>query len=152
MILDAKNIENLTQLTTDVCIVGSGAAGITLALELRRCNIDVVVLTGGRERETSADRDLYRGVADVEHPHEPLEENRRRVFGGTTVAWGGRCIPLEPAGFDFASRPWIPNSGWPVPYAEIRPHFDRAMELCEAGPFSFDAGAVFSSGSGSSPG
>ena len=143
MILDAKNIENLARLTTDVCIVGSGAAGITLAVELKRCNIDVVVLTGGRERETSADRDLYRGVADVEHPHEPLEENRRRVFGGTTVAWGGRCIPLEP--IDFASRPWIPNSGWPVPYAEIRPHFDRAMELCEAGPFSFDAGAVFSS-------
>lgn len=142
MILDAKNIENLAQLTTDVCIVGSGAAGITLALELSRRNIDVVVLTGGRERESAADRDLYRGTPDAGHPHEPLEENRRRVFGGTTVAWGGRCIPLEP--IDFSPRPWVPNSGWPVPYAEVRPYFDRAMELCEAGPFSFDAADVFS--------
>ena len=142
MILDANSIANLGQLATDVAIVGSGAAGITLALELSRRNIDVVVLTGGRERESAADRDLYRGTTDAGHPHEPLEENRRRVFGGTTVAWGGRCIPLEP--IDFSPRSWVPNSGWPVPYAELRPHFDRAMELCEAGAFSFDAATVFS--------
>jgi choline dehydrogenase-like flavoprotein len=141
VILDAKNIENLAQLTTDVCIVGSGAAGITLALELGRHNIDVIVLTGGRERESAADRDLYRGTPAAGHPHEPLEENRRRVFGGTTVAWGGRCIPLEP--IDFSPRPWVPHSGWPVTYGEVRPYFDRAMELCEAGPFSFDAATVF---------
>jgi choline dehydrogenase-like flavoprotein len=142
VILDAKNIESLAHLTTDVCVVGSGAAGITLALELSRRKIDVIVLTGGRERESAADRDLYRGTPDSGHPHEPLEENRRRVFGGTTVAWGGRCIPLEP--IDFSPRPWVPHSGWPIPYAEVLPYFDRAMELCEAGPFSFSAADVFS--------
>ena len=142
MIIDAKNIESRAHLTTDVCIVGSGAVGITLALELSRRNVDVIVLTGGYERESSADRDLYRGDTNAESPHEPLEENRRRVFGGTTVAWGGRCVPMEP--IDFAPRPWIPNSGWPIPYTALLPHFDRAIELCEAGPFAFDAAALFS--------
>jgi choline dehydrogenase-like flavoprotein len=142
MILDAKNIESFVRLTTDVCIVGSGAAGITLALELSRRNIDVIVITGGRKRETSADRDLYRGAAEMDYPHEPLEENRRRAFGGTTVAWGGRCVPLDP--IDFSTRPWIPNSGWPISYAEVAHFFDRAIEVCEAGPFCFDAAEVFS--------
>lgn len=144
MIIDAQNVESRAQLATDVCIVGSGAVGIALALELSRRNIEAVVLAGGGERETDADRDLYRGVADVRSPHEPLEENRRRVFGGTTVAWGGRCVPLDPV--DFESRPWIPHSGWPIPYADLLPHFDRAIELCEAGPFDFDAASVFSPG------
>jgi choline dehydrogenase-like flavoprotein len=142
MIIDAKNIESQAELTTDVCIVGSGAVGITLALELSRRGIDAIVLAGGQERETAADRDLYRGTAEAGSGHEPLEENRRRVFGGTTVAWGGRCVPLDP--IDFEARPWVPGSGWPMPYADLLPHFNRAMELCEAGPFDFDAASVFS--------
>ena len=103
MIIDAKNIESQARLATGVCIVGSGAAGITLALELGRRGLDVIVLTGGRERETSAERDLYKGVVDPAYSHEPLEENRRRVFGGTTVAWGGRCVPLDPIDFSLAA-------------------------------------------------
>ena len=43
----------------------------------------------------------------------------------------------------FRSRPWVPNSGWPISYAEVLPFYDRAMVLCEAGPFAFDAGTVF---------
>jgi choline dehydrogenase-like flavoprotein len=45
---------------------------------------------------------------------------------------------------DFEHRPWIPHSGWPIPYSALLPHFNRAMELCEAGPFAFDAAALFS--------
>jgi choline dehydrogenase-like flavoprotein len=142
MIIEAKSIENLAQLTTDVCIIGAGAAGIAIALELGRRGIDVTLLTGVHERETSSDRDMYRGVPDSSHPHEPLEENRRRAFGGTTIAWGGRCVPLDP--IDFETRSWIPNSGWPISYEEVLPHFSRAIELCEAGPFNYDAAALFS--------
>jgi len=82
MIIEAKRVEPNAHMTTDVCIIGAGAAGITLALELSRHSIDTVLLTGGQKREQSWDRDLYRGVAEISHPHEPLEEGRRRVFGG----------------------------------------------------------------------
>ncbi len=142
MILDAEDVDHRAILTTDVCVIGSGAAGITLALELCRSTANVVLLAGGRNREHSGDRDLYRGVVDPARPHEPLEENRRRAFGGTTIAWVGRCVPLEP--IDFQRRSWIPDSGWPISYSELIPYFERAMELCEAGPFSFDASDTFS--------
>ena len=147
MILNAEGIENDASLITDVCIVGSGAAGITLALELSRAGVATVILAGGAERERPTDRDLYRGVIDPGYPHEPLEENRRRAFGGSTIAWGGRCVPMEE--IDFEHRAWIPNSGWPITYSGMLPYFKRAMELCEAGPFAFDAADTFSSATAS---
>lgn len=141
MIIEAKRVEPNAHMTTDVCIIGAGAAGITLALELSRHSIDTVLLTGGQKREQSRDRDLYRGVAEISHPHEPLEEGRRRVFGGSTIAWGGRCIPLDP--IDFERRPWISDSGWPITYADMLQHYKPAMVMCEAGPFSFEAAETF---------
>ena len=144
MIIDADSVEPGSRITADVCIIGSGAAGITIAAELSQRGIATVLLTGGRKRERSRDRDLNRGVIEAAYPHEPLEANRRRAFGGTTTAWGGRCIPFDP--IDFDSRPWVPDSGWPLTYAELLPHYQRAMEICEAGAFSFDAGETFSPG------
>ena len=141
MIIEANRIEPNARIETDVCIIGAGAAGITLALELSRSGIDTVLLTGGQKRERPWDRDLYRGVADISRPHEPLEENRRRAFGGTTIAWGGRCIPLDP--IDFERRRWIADSGWPITYIDLLPHYERAMVMCEAGPFSFEAAETF---------
>ena len=139
MIIDAAQLDEGAALAADVCIVGSGAAGITLALELATTGLNVAMLTGGARRERSADRDLYRGEVEAGSSHEPLEENRRRAFGGSTIAWGGRCIPLEP--IDFETRSWIPESGWPIAYSDLLPHFARAMAICDAGPFSFDARA-----------
>lgn len=142
MIVDSDKIPDRATLSTDVCVVGSGAAGITLAVELDRAGVDTVVLTGGQRRERSQDRDLYRGSVQPAGSHEPLEENRRRAFGGSTIAWGGRCVPLDPV--DFEPRTWIPYSGWPISYSELLPYYHRAVELCEAGPFAFDAAIAFS--------
>jgi choline dehydrogenase-like flavoprotein len=142
VIIEANRVEPHARITTDVCIIGAGAAGITLALELSRNRIGTVLLTGGQRRERSSDRDLYRGVAEPSYPHEPLEETRRRAFGGSTIAWGGRCLPLDP--IDFEERRWIPDSGWPITYADLLPHYERAMVICEAGPFSFEAAETFS--------
>src|SRR5579872_6636065 len=100
MIEDARRIPAGSTVTGDVCIMGAGAAGITIARELAGTDTRVIVLVGGGSRERACDRDLYRG--SVTAAHEPLEENRRRGWGGTTALWGGRCVPLDP--IDFASR------------------------------------------------
>ena len=144
MIIDADSVEPGSRITADACIIGSGAAGITIAAELSQRGISTVLLAGGRKRERSWDRDLNRGVIEAAYPHEPLEANRRRAFGGTTTAWGGRCIPFDP--IDFDARPWVPDSGWPLTFAELLPYYQRAMEICEAGAFSFDASEIFSPG------
>jgi choline dehydrogenase-like flavoprotein len=68
----------------------------------------------------------------------PLEENRLRGLGGTTGLWAGWCRPLDP--IDFAHRPWVPHSGWPITWEELQPYYAQAQPLLQLGPFCYDAG------------
>src|SRR4051794_35014378 len=99
MIEDARRIPKGTVLECDVGIVGGGPAGITIARELAATGKKVILLEAGGRKETTQSRDLYRGFADPESSHEPLEENRRRQWGGASAAWGGRCIPFDEIDF-----------------------------------------------------
>ena len=128
-------------LKADICIIGSGPAAISMALSFDGSPLSVIMLTGGGWSETIANQDLYRGNVFPAGSHEPLEENRRRQFGGTSSAWGGRCIPFEP--IDFKTRSWVPDSGWPISYDDLLPHYHKAAELCQIGRFEFDAQKAF---------
>lgn len=141
MIIHPDQLEENTLIEADICIIGGGPAGISIALELQSANKKIVLLAGGIERETVANQDLNKGYIIPKGSHEPLEENRRRAFGGASIVWGGRCIPFDP--IDFTERSWIPYSGWPFSYNELEPFYVRAMELCKAGYFNFNALDVF---------
>lgn len=120
-------------LSARVCIVGAGAAGITLACELCDSGFDVLLLeAGGLKPDRSLD-DYYRGAATAPHP-DPTQF-RRTVFGGTTGLWGGRCVALDP--IDFEPRAHVPGSGWPISYESVAEHYPRAMQYCDAGRFDF---------------
>ncbi len=134
MWMDARQIPAGSALDADVCIVGGGAAGITLALELAASGLQVILAEAGGESYDDASQALYAGTA-VGAAFDPMLM-RLRQLGGSTGHWGGRSRPLEEA--DFAARPWVPHSGWPIPYAELAAHLPRALELCEI------AGDVFS--------
>lgn len=116
-----------------ICIVGAGAAGITLACELDRSGHDVMLLESGGYAVDPALGDDYAGHANA--PHPATTEFRRATFGGTTGIWGGRCVPFDP--IDFEKRDYLPNSGWPVGYDEVARHYPRAMEYCDAGAADF---------------
>jgi choline dehydrogenase-like flavoprotein len=141
MIDDARQIPASEVLEADICILGGGAAGICLAREFIGTTDSVLLLPGGGPNQTASGLDLYRGAVDPPGSHEPLEENRLRMWGGTTTVWGGRCVPFDP--IDFAERPWIPHSGWPITHEEILPYLERANRVSEAGPAEFDAREVF---------
>ncbi|MFD1467602.1 GMC oxidoreductase [Hymenobacter caeli] len=141
MIVTENTFQPGHTLAADVCIVGSGPAAISLALRLDGTPLRVVMLAGGGWAETVASQDLYRGSVWPAGSHEPLEENRRRQFGGTSAAWGGRCIPFEP--LDFKARAWVPGSGWPFAYSDLLPYYHQAAELCQIGDFEFDAQKAF---------
>ncbi len=64
---------------------------------------------------------------------------RVRALGGATGHWEGWCRPLMPQ--DFETRDYIPNSGWPIRYADLLPWYARACETLEIGPFQWDAEA-----------
>jgi len=141
MIEDARSIAPETRLEADLCIVGGGAAAIALALEYMKSGRQIILLPGGGPNQTAEGIDLYRGKVSPAGSHEPLEENRLRMWGGTTTVWGGRCIPFDPV--DFEKREWMPDSGWPINRRELDGYISRATELSEAGEADFDARSVF---------
>lgn len=141
MIIEAKKFDPGTILESAICIVGSGPAAISLALGLLEQRCKIIMLAGGSWTETPENRELNKGFADPVMSHEPLEENRARVFGGASSLWGGRCLPLDP--IDFKERSWVPHSGWPITYEELASYYPRSLQLCEAGENNFDARTVF---------
>ncbi|HEY4366938.1 MAG TPA: GMC family oxidoreductase [Steroidobacteraceae bacterium] len=135
MLIDGRSVPAGFELTCDLCIVGAGPAGITIATELRNQNLKIVLLESGGlqpELETQA---LAKGeVAGL--GYVPLETARVRCFGGSTGHWHGWCGPLDD--IDFETRPWVPHSGWPIRRADLVPYYPRAQQLCELGPFDYD--------------
>jgi choline dehydrogenase-like flavoprotein len=141
MIENARKLPIGAVIKADICIVGGGAAGIAIAHELAGSARRIVLLAGGDRRERAWDRDLYRGEIAPGTSHEPLEEGRRRAWGGTTSAWSGRCVPLDP--IDLECRTWVPHSGWPISYEELQPYLERANRICEAGSFRYTTPEAF---------
>jgi choline dehydrogenase-like flavoprotein len=141
MIEDALEFDADRTMIADVCVVGAGAAGITLALELADRGVHVLLLeSGGRETEVRTQR-LYGGSVTDEHMHSPPHRYRQRRFGGSTTIWGGRCVPFDQ--IDFERRTYMPASGWPFQRAALAAFYVRANRLCEAGEFQYCAAQAF---------
>lgn len=145
MLVDARTLPNGTRLETDVCIVGGGAAGITLAREFINAPFRVCLLEGGGLEFDEDAQSLFDG-ANVGLPYYPLWSIRLRYFGGTTNHWTGLCRPLDE--FDFENRPWVPWSGWPIQRDEMEPFYRRAHSICELGPYDYAAAGWESSTGG----
>ncbi|WP_282160820.1 GMC family oxidoreductase [Ulvibacterium marinum] len=112
----------------DLCIVGAGAAGISMAMDWLNQGKKVVLLeAGGFEFETETQA-LNQGT-NIGQRYYSLTATRLRFFGGTTGHWGGYCTPLDP--IDFETRPYVPNSGWPIDYDEFASFLPRASKLVE---------------------
>jgi choline dehydrogenase-like flavoprotein len=137
MIGDARSVVRGTTIEADICIVGAGAAGITVALELLGSGMRIVLLEAGGTTEDPEDQALYEGEVADPSLHSPPDKYRQRRFGGSTTIWGGRCVPLDVV--DFEHRPWIPDSGWPVSHQEVAAFYPRANAVCEAGDCVYDA-------------
>lgn len=135
MIVDAGEIPKNQNIYTDVCIIGSGAAGITLAREFIEKGFNVCLLESGGMKPRKMTRSLTQGENNG-IPYRPLEYVRCRFFGGTTNAWHGGCEELDE--LDFEVRSWVPNSGWPFEYAHLQPFYFRAKALCQLPPFFHD--------------
>ncbi len=144
MIGDTAEIEAGAALAADICIVGSGAAGISLALALIDSGLSVLLLEGGGAGFEAASQALYRGAVADPLLHSPTDTYRRRGFGGSTAIWGGRCVPFD--AIDFEARPWVAGSGWPFRLDRLLPWYRQANALCEAGRFAYTQEDAFPAG------
>lgn len=134
MLKDASELPLQSSEEADVCILGGGAAGITLARQLNATKLRVLLVESGSfdpEPETQA---LASGDV-VGHQYWALHTSRLRYFGGTTNHWTGWCRPLDP--LDFEQRAWVEHSGWPISYSDLEPYYRAAQEVCELGPLDY---------------
>jgi choline dehydrogenase-like flavoprotein len=128
MIQDFRELPDGSEIDCDVCIVGAGAAGITIARSLADRGFSVVLVEGGGEYADLDSQELYEGES-VGLDYVPLTATRLRFLGGSTNHWTGTCVIYDP--IDFAERPWIADSGWPVDYADYAAYLPAASRLLE---------------------
>lgn len=143
MFLDSRDVPAGKELEFDLCICGGGAAGLSLALELVASGLRTCLLESGafvRERRT---QDLYRGrnvsavYADGGGSFQDyLRSSRSRFLGGSSNCWGGWCRPYDD--IDFSRRSWVPHSGWPITRGELQPYYERAHQVLQLGPPTYD--------------
>ncbi len=127
MLLDARNLPPGARIEADLCIIGAGAMGITLAREFSGTGLNVVVLESGAPLFDAPTQELAGGEI-VGLPYFPLDTSRLRWLGGTSNHWGGICRTMETA--DFEKNPAAPHSGWPITRADLDPFYERARVAC----------------------
>jgi choline dehydrogenase-like flavoprotein len=131
VIIDARHLEAFSSTKSEICVIGGGVAGITLALQLEEAGFNVILLESGGYQADDETQDLYRGES-TGTPYRFADGARSRFLGGSSNCWGGWCRPLEED--DFSKRPWVPNSGWPFSRTELEPYYEAAHPILQLGP------------------
>ncbi len=121
-LIDARELENKTTLTTKICIVGSGAAGITLARSLSNSLINVMLVESGGFNLEGKTQNLFNGK-NIGLPYFPLTSCRLRYFGGTTNHWSGYCRSNDE--IDYEGRPELGLPKWPVSAEQLEPYIQE---------------------------
>jgi len=137
MFLNFSDIEESDSITNaDICIVGAGAAGISMALQYINTPYGVLLLEGGAIRHSQESQGIYDGetLANGMNHDQYLISSRLRRFGGTTGHWAGFCRPFDDT--DFEVRDWVPNSGWPISASDLIPYYDTAAKLLQIKTFN----------------
>ena len=163
MIEDASSFPPGHTLSADLCIIGAGAAGITLAHSLRKSGKSIVLLEGSyldQPQRLAADykeklmrfgsppetkhrfedplaQTLYKGNVSAEMAaidEDFLTRSRIRVYGGTTNCWGGWTRTLTAADFDRSDLDRR-KMIWPFKLDTLLPYYRRALYYCSLGDF-----------------
>ena len=107
----------------DVCIIGSGPAGLTLCAELANTGKRICVLESGDNKKSN----FADSLRQVKNLGEVLikPSSRERVFGGTSTTWTGLSAPLDE--IDMVYRTYLSfHSGWPITITDLKPYYERA--------------------------
>ena len=135
---------------SELAVIGAGPGGIVVALEAAKRGMSVVLLESGDRHFDPAVQELSEAAEWDPHRHAPLSLAVRRQVGGTSVIWGGRCVPYDRV--DFAQRSYLCVPSWPVGYEEVQSYFQRACDWMVCGRAAFSTSQLPHLPSGIVPG
>jgi choline dehydrogenase-like flavoprotein len=142
VLIDARTIPEGTTIEVDLCIIGGGPAGISVALPFIDNSTKVAIIESGGLDFDETTQELAEAT-NSGHDYFPIKETRIRAFGGSTLSWGGISAPLDT--IDFEKRSWVPRSGWPISREDLEPYYEEAKgvshvinpDASSAGPEGF---------------
>lgn len=136
MIITADSLSGDETLSAELAVIGAGPAGIVVAMEVASRGFDVLLVESGYEK-FCPDAQCLADAEELDRSlHSPMSLTTRRQLGGTSVIWGGRCVPLDRVDFD--RRPYVGNNTWPVSYEQLLPYFQRACDWFRCGRAVFN--------------
>lgn len=128
----------------DVCVIGSGASGGSMAADLAARGVEVCLVEAGPRRppnKLNSHRHPWKreelGVPPVradqkKEPYELTGDNisivRARVLGGRTTHWNAVALRFSADDFREGSLHGI-EEDWPIAYDEVAPYYDKAERL-----------------------
>src|SRR5215203_153370 len=94
MLIDSRTVATEAVIETDICIVGAGPAGITLAREFIGSSLSVILLESGEFENDKRIQELNEGKVNSQYfAANALAVGRRRQFGGTPNTWAYTTEP-----------------------------------------------------------
>lgn len=134
MLIAAAEVDDGRELTADVCVVGGGPAGLTVASRLADTGLTVLLLEAGAAAPPPGGADIT-STRSVGLPY-PLLASRARGLGGSSLRWdivtpaGSPFVRLrELDELDFEQRTTPPVPGWPFSKAHLDRYYAAAWEV-----------------------
>jgi hypothetical protein len=128
----------------DLCIIGTGPAGIILALEYQKLQPQhlILLVEYGADRSVSKNHlDDSIHIAKPNNHHLPYECTNKGL-GGSSATWGGRCVMYDEV--DFLPRKILAGQcTWNLTlFNESRQHVAQAAKYFECGMPQFDLNEI----------
>ncbi len=123
MIIDGSTLPSESEKEHDLCIVGSGIAGMLLAIELAETCKDICMIESGAWKPDDDTQALY-NVNNVGFPIRKHYQSRIRYFGGSCNIWAGRAMIYNE--IDLTPRPWLESCCWPFQFSELDRYYAAA--------------------------
>lgn len=97
----------------DICIIGSGPAGLTLASELVISGKKICIIESGSKNLNNKKQILKKVISVGEIKIK--EKSRERAWGGTSNTWAGLSAPLDIVDFE----------KWPIKYSTLERYYEK---------------------------
>lgn len=118
----------------DIAIIGSGPAGLSLALRLQAQTAgkaSILIVESGKMTIDGRINMLSQVNASGDLAGAIYQGHAQRAFGGSSTVWSGYCTTLEARSF-LAEK-------WPFSYAEIESYYQDAADILDLPPEAYQS-------------